>query len=490
MDAAVAAVAAQGVVAPETCGIGGDLFALVNAPGWETPRALNASGRAGTGVSAESLRADGMDRIPADHPAVVTIPGCVDGMAELVDSLGRLDLKTVLHPAIELAEGGFEVSVEQAVMFAERTAEYASNPAISSFYPDGHPVRHGHTVMRTDLARTLRDIGDGGRSSFYAGIPGEDVVAAVGGSISLEDLAESQASWVDPISIEVDGITSWTVPPNSQGYLGPATAAVFKMLEPPEDAEDPLWWHLLIEAYRGLAWERNELVADPDTHALPPQLLLDAARLERVAGSVDPDHAGTWPDRMGAVKGTAYMCVADDEGMAVSIIQSNYRGTGSVFGAARSGFLLQDRGLGFNLIAGHPNELAPGKRPLHTLSPTLWSDATGTRWLLGTRGGAVQPQLIAQMAARVILGGANPDQAQAAPRWTVRDFGPGSPPRPSVEPGATTRVMEGLAKRGHELIVVEGPQRGWGPVSMIEVDEGRRRASADPRVETASAVVF
>jgi gamma-glutamyltranspeptidase/glutathione hydrolase len=490
VDAAVAAVAAQGVVAPETCGLGGDLFALIHKPGWDKPRALNSSGRAGSNADADDLRSAGIAEIAGDHPAAVTIPGCVDGMVSLISELGSLQLSEVLRPAIDLARGGFEVSTEQSLAFSRMASVYSGNPAVSAFYPNGEPVSRGDVVQREELARTLEAVAADGRDAFYAGVPGEDISAALGGLITLDDMAASQAEWVQPIGTAAAGLDAWTIPPNSQGYLGPATLAVFDMLEPPDDPEDPTWWHLLIEAYRCLAWERDDLVSDPATLALPADLLLDTDRLKRAAQSVRRDRTGVWPTPMGQVSSTAYLCVADGEGTAVSIIQSNYRGTGSAFGAARAGFLLHDRGSGFTLTPGHPNELEPGKRPLHTLSPTLWTDGRQPRWILGTRGGAVQPQLIAQVAARAIRGDAGLSAAQAAPRWTISDFGPGTGSRLELETGAPQDVTDGLESRGHRFTILEGRQPGWGPVSVIELDGQDRRAAADPRVDTAVALVF
>jgi len=490
VDAAVAAVAAQGVVAPETCGVGGDMFALIHQPGWSEPRALNSSGRAGSGADAGELRRLGLAEIPTDHPMTVTVPGCVDGMTTLVHDLGRLSPAECLEPAIGLARGGFEVSTEQAFAFSLTAPVYVDNPAVSDFYPDGRAVSLGDVVQRHSLAETLQMIADNGRDAFYLGQPGHDIVDALGGAITASDLDLNNAEWIDPIGCQVGGLTAWTTPPNSQGYLGPATLAIFEMLGPPEDPSDPTWWHLLIEACRSVAWERNDVVADPGHASLPPELLLDRERLERTASTVDRDRAGVWPRAMGNESGTCYLAVSDADGMTVSIIQSNYRGTGSVFGAANSGFLLQDRGGGFSLMPGHPNELGPGKRPLHTLSPTIWTEGSDPRWAIGSRGGAVQPQLVAQIAARAVLGGADLDSAQAAPRWTVQEFGPGAEPKFEVEPGVSPDLLDDLRGRGHAIEELDELQPGWGPISIIALDEDGPRAAADPRVDTTTALLF
>ena len=490
VDAAISAVAAQGVVAPETSGIGGDLFALIHRRGWDLPRALNSSGRAGSNADPSILRAAGHAKIPEDHPLAVTVPGCVDGLATLSSALGSLSLGEALQPAIALADDGFEVSAEQAGAFSRRAADYRANPAVADFFNDGSPVVKDDIVTRPALAETLETISNLGRAGFYLGQAGEDIVAAVGGLITQEDLEMNNAQWVDPVGAPVAGMTAWTLPPNTQGFLGPGTLAVFEMLGPPNDPEDPLWWHLLIEAYRCLAWERDDIVTDPEHAPLPARLLLNNDRLGRAAATVSAEATGLWPS-LGEISGTAYMCVADADDMGVSIIQSNYRGTGSAFGAAHSGFLLQDRGLGFTLTPGHPNELLPGKRPLHTLAPTLWTRGDKPNWLLGTRGGAVQPQLLAQVAARAILGGASLEDAQSAPRWTIAGFGPGRPSAVAVEPGVKPGILDGLRSRGHSIEELPQNQPGWGPVSLIEMgEEGSRQAAADPRVDTTTALVW
>ncbi len=474
-------------MAPETCGIGGDLFALVHRPGWDEPRALNASGRAGSNARADPQL--GLGVIPRDHPLSVTVPGCVDGWAALSTEMGSLSLKECLSPAVAYATDGFEVSTEQAKAFAAEAAVLGAHQAVRDFYPEGEPVSRGARVQRPSLATTLRAISDGGRDAFYLGDPAEDIVDELGGIITPGDLARSNVDWVSPISCGVAGTDVWTVPPNSQGYLGPATLAVFEMLDPPSDPADPVWWHLLIEAFRSVAWERNDLVADPAHAPLPAHLLLDRERLARTAATVDRAKTGAWP-RMGSQSSTAYMCIVDSDGMAVSIIQSNYHGTGSVFGAGRSGFMLQNRGCGFTLTPGHPNELQPGKRPLHTLSPTLWTRYGETRWLLGTRGGSLQPQILAQVGARAALAGQPLEEAQREPRWTVGDFGPFSTSRLQVEPGVGSATLADLRARGHVIEETSETQPDWGPVSIIRADGEHRATARDPRVDTTSAVLI
>ncbi len=230
-----------------------------------------------------------------------------------------------------------------------------------------------------------------------------------------------------------------------------------------------------------MSWERNDVVADPSTS--PDIGLLDRARLAARAAEIDPDGVADWPDDPPARVGTAFMCTIDDGGMGVSLIQSNYTGIGSGLSAGDTGVFLHNRGAGFDLRPGHPNELAPGRRPLHTLAPTLWTTGDRLDTLLGTRGGHLQPQLLLQVAALRMVAGLDPAAAQAWPRWAL-DRLAGVPPV-EVEPG----FPPSLAERGHTVAVTDGPMEGWGPVSMIEVDaDGERTGAADPRVSTTAAV--
>ncbi len=476
VDAAVAANAVQGVVAPETCGVGGDLFALVHRSGEAAPTALNASGRAGSGVDPNALRSVGHSTIPPFDPATVTVPGCVDGWIALSTRFGTMPLADVLAPAIELAEGGFAASAELRLAFTRRAKQLAAHAP--EFYRPGTS-----TVHRGALAATLHQIAEAGRGGFYGGQAGS-AIAQVIPNITIDDLAVEQAEWVEPISADVYGRTGWTIPPNSQGYLTLASSWVFSETHPPVDPDDPEYLHLQIEAYRSVAWERDDLVTDPRRSPLPPDQLAAPDRLRDRAGQIDRTHVGTWPRPRPAPGGTAYLCFVDRDGMAVSLIQSNYMGIGSGIAAPGAGFFLHNRGAGFNLIEGHPNELSPGARPLHTLSPTLWTRNGTLDTVLGTRGGQYQPQLLLQVAAASLLIGDDPETALRRPRWVLD----GASLR--VEGRMPDRVITELARRGHTIERAGDFERGWGPVSMIQIaDGGIREAAADPRVETTLAVV-
>ena len=488
IDAAIAANAVLGVVAPETCGIGGDLFALIHRPGMERPDVLNSSGRAGTGADAEKLRAEGHRKMPAYDPQTVTVPGCVDGWEALVARYGTREMSALLLPAIRLATHGFPASMELVGALTRRT-ELALESAARVLYRDGNPPALGERLRRPDLAATLEVIATKGRDGFYLGQAGKGIVEATAGVITLADLERVQSEWTEPLGTEVFGLTGWVVPPNSQGYLTIASGAVLERLAPPEDPEDPRSWHLAIEAYRSMAVDRDDLVADPDFAPDRPGALVSEDRVAERARRVDPTRAKDFRTPPRAPGGTAYLAVVDAAGLGVSFIQSNFMGIGSGLGAGDAGFFLHNRGAGFDLRPGHPNELAPGKRPLHTLSPSLWTKGDRLACLLGTRGGDYQPQLLLQVAVRCLKAGVEPSEAQARPRWMVDPIDDDNP-NIAVESHTPQGTIDHLTRLGHRVSVRSEVQHGWGPVSLITIDDqGMRTAAADPRVETATAAV-
>lgn len=490
VDAALAVNAVQGMVAPETCGIGGDLFALVAGPGAAGVLALNASGRAGSGAGdlARQLRESGTESIPQHHPAAVSIPGCVDGWMALHDRLGGLGWSEILGPAIRLGREGFPASHELARAFGARLDELSVEPSIRDMFPEGVAPVPGGRIRRTHLAATLERIADLGRDAIYSGQTAQALSAAVDGAITADDLARSQADWVEPLSVDVFGFTAWTVPPNSQGYLTLATLGVLARCGLP-DLDDPLAWHRSIEAYRQAAADRDRLLADPAAMSVAPRTLVSADRIEAMADRIRDGAIAALPPPPAANGGTAYMCVVDGDGLGVSLIQSNFYGIGSGISVPGTGFLLHDRARGFTLSPGHPNELGAGKRPLHTLSPSLWTKDGNLAGVVGTRGGHIQPQLMSQLTAHLYGHRMEPGEAMAVPRWSVPIPAEGDTTSTvELEPGTPDTVAEGLIRKGHRVETLASTQGGWGPMSAIVLDDkGLRRAAADPRVDTTLA---
>jgi gamma-glutamyltranspeptidase/glutathione hydrolase len=319
IDGAIAANAVQGVVAPDTCGIGGDLFALIHRPGDPKPLVLNSSGAAGSGVSAQELRRDHKN-MPYRHPWTITVPGCVAGWVELSTRHGALPLEVSLGPAIELASNGFPVSAELANSLHRLREMIGSQPSAAPLYPTGAPPAPGTTLRRPGLAHTLGKIATDGFAAFYTGAVAEAVAAATDGAVTVADMATAEPDWVEPIGVDVFGLTAWTVPPNTQGYITLAACWLLEQLGPPRDPADPAYVHAAIEAYRAVAWERDELVADPATAPLAAEALVDPSRLAAHLDRLDPNATVAWPNPKAAPGGTAYMCVRDRAGVGVSLI--------------------------------------------------------------------------------------------------------------------------------------------------------------------------
>ena len=481
VDAAIAANAVQGTVAPETCGIGGDLFALVHVPGDPTPYALNASGTAG---SRNTVRSVGGPEMPLFGPHSVTIPGCVAGWAALHERFGRLPFDRLLSPARALAEEGFFASEEFVGAMRRRGEELSGQAIAGEVLPGGRPPAPGTRIRRPSLARSLGRIAEHGAPGFYEGHVALQVSRAVGDLITTDDLAAFTPEWVRPLARDVLGLTAWTIPPNTQGYLTLAGLRILEMLGPGDDEAELL--HLQVEAYRSVAWERDDLVADPAHAPLPPEELVSDERLAPRAAAISRDRVTPWPAEDEPQGGTAYAAFIDRDGMGISLIQSNFMGLGTTIAAGDAGFLLQNRGGSFTLADGHPNQLAPGKRPLHTLAPTLWTDGDELRAILGTRGGHQQPQYLMRAAWDLFARGMSPERAQDSARWHTTAFGPGAPSVLELESTAGGGVADTLRAKGHEVESVE-PRGGFGPVSMIVVEDGLRSGASDPRVVVSGA---
>jgi gamma-glutamyltranspeptidase/glutathione hydrolase len=502
VDAAIATNAVLTVTTQHMCGLGGDLFALVSVPGAAAPLALNASGRAGSGADPARLRGAGHRAVPMHGDiAAVPVPGCVDGWVALSARLGRLPLASVLAPAEELARDGFPASP----LLARAAPSVADLPGAEDFRAATHP---GAVVRRPGVARTLAAVASDGRDAFYRGEFGAGLRALgrrtdTPDEYDESDLATVGADWVEPLAVDAWGSRVWTVPPNSQGYLTLAAAWVADRLPLPADPADPLWAHLLVEAARVTSYDRVDVLHEHADGAalLDPQRL--AARHALVAG----DRAASLPAETYADGGTIYLCAVDSDRMGVSLIQSNAAGFGARIVEPSTGIFLQNRGIGFSLTPGHPAELGPRRRPPHTLSPALVTDAAGRlEMVVGTMGGDAQPQVVLQLLARILAGGAAVEDAIAAPRWVLSGQPPAGngfdtwdahgPVQVHVEAEAPPAWDAGLTERGH--VVVRHPPAGYnmGHAHAIRVTAGAGlegaglEGAADPRAVVGAALGY
>jgi gamma-glutamyltranspeptidase/glutathione hydrolase len=488
-DAAVAANAVLAVTAPHMCGLGGDLFALVHHGDGSPPHVVDAAGRAGSGADASQLRAEGHTEMPFHGDVrTATVPGCVDGWILLHERHGRLPLDRVLTPAIRLATDGFPVSPMLAfLLHALDGLEGCDELALPR--PDT-----GERLVRPGVARQLTAIAAEGRDGFYGGEFGEGLVGIGAGLFSADDLARSQAAWVAPAGLRVWGHDVWTVPPPSQGYLIPAAARIAELIDGGglPDPTTAAWAHLVVEAARLAAGDRLDVLHD----GADPSVLLGDARLRAAAAGFDPDRR-SGPPAPAREGGTMALCAADRDGMAVSLIQSNAHQFGARVAVPGTGVLLHNRGNGFSLEPGHPAEYAPGRQPPHTLSPALVTRSDGSlRAVLGTMGGDSQPQIVLQLLARLLCGGATPGEAVEAPRLVLSvaggtgfDTWRTTDQVVRLESHAPAAWAEGLAERGHATETAGQDPAGFGHAHLIERrPDGTWAGADDPRAMTGASV--
>jgi len=481
VDAAIATNAAISVTGPHLCGMGGDLFALVHHAG--VVHCLNASGRAGSGADAASMRAEGLTEMPFRHDIrSVTVPGCVDGWVALHERFGSLPLSVLLEPAIRLAADGFPASpllAASASMVDPRGAA-----ALAELVSQAR--RPGARVRRPGVARALAAVAEGGRDAFYMGEFGDGLRELGRGWFTEGDLRQTP-DWVTPLDATAWGVRLWTVPPNSQGYLTLGAASLADQLDLPADPDDPRWAHLLIEAATAAGHDRPAVLHD----GADGQALLRAIASRRTL--IDTDRAST-RRTPGSAGDTTYLCTTDGDGMGVSLIQSNASGFGSWLVEPSTGINLHNRGLGFSLEEGHPAELAPGTRPPHTLSPALATRGDELAAVFGTMGGDGQPQILLQMAARLFHHQQSPAVAMHAGRWVLRGPVTGfdtwtAPDGPvvMVEGNAPSDWAEALTARGHRTERTAPFDSAFGHANAIIRDgEGFWSACADPRSRVGS----
>ena len=485
-DAAIATSAVLTVTTQHMCGLGGDLFALVHTPGAAGPDALDASGRAGSGADADRLRAEGHTVMPMHGDVrAVPVPGCVDGWLALHGRHGRLPLGDVLEPARGYADQGFPASPTLA-----RVAHTVADlPGGSDFAGVSRP---GDRVVRPGVARTLAAIAAEGRDGFYGGEFGEGLLALGGGEYVPDDLEDPLADWVEPLSLDVWDRRLWTVPPTSQGYLTLAASRIAEGLDLPSDPDDPLWAHLMVESARQAAYDRESALFE----GADGRALIASDRLDRRRDAIDPRRAADLGDTYRG-GGTIHLCVVDSDRTGVSLIQSNANGFGAMIAEPSTGIFLQNRGLGFSLVPGHPAEYAARRRPPHTLAPALVTERSGPlAMVLGTMGGDSQPQILQQLLARMLRHGEPVGDAVAAPRWVLRNPGGGTgfdtwstggTVAVHLEDGHPAAWARGLSERGHQVLTGPG---GVGHAHAIAVHGDHLEGAADPRALAGSAAAY
>jgi gamma-glutamyltranspeptidase/glutathione hydrolase len=468
VDAAIAVNAALAFMEPTSCGLGGDLFAMVWDPGTDTLHGLNGSGRAPAALTADRVPAEPDGTIPVYSPYAWTVPGAVDGWFTLHERFGTLPMSRLLRPTIDAAREGAPVPRVIAGSWARGARRFKDMPGFAEvFMPGGTTPAEGELFANPALADTLERIAEGGRDAFYDGETARALVAfsdEVGGFFSLEDLAKHSSEWVDPVSTTYRGWTLWELPPNGQGI---AALQILNLIEPYDlgamGRDNPDFWHLLVEAKKIAYADRARFYADPAFADLPVAELISkeyaAERgklidMRRAARSVDP---GTPALGHGD---TTFLVAADASGQMVSLIQSNYTGFGSGYVVPELGFGIQDRGALFSLDPEHPNFLEPGKRPFHTIIPAFLGEHDTPDMAFGVMGGDMQPQGHVQIVVNIVDFGMDLQEAGDAPRFHHTDS---SEPTGTVmtdggelhlESGVPFEVRRELDRRGHRIVEI------------------------------------
>ncbi len=484
VDAAIAANAALGLTEPTSCGIGGDLFAMVWDAASGRLHGLNASGRSPSSLTLERLLEQKIERIPERGALSVSVPGAVDGWCELHARFGRLPLGELLAPSIESARRGFPVTKVIAAAWAAGARELESQPGFADvFMPGNRPPAVGEPFVNLGLARAYELIANEGRDGFYGGPIAaaiEQCVRANGGFLGREDLHAHRSEWVEPVSATYRGWQVFELPPNGQGI------AVLQMLNILEGfALDSLEWgsaehlHLIIEAKKLAFEDRARFYADPAFATVPVARLISKEYAAVRRASIDPKTAAPAPthgDVAAGVGDTVYLATADASGNMVSLIQSNYMGFGSGVTVTPFGFGLQNRGSQFALVRGHANCYAPGKRPFHTIIPAFAMRADEALLAFGVMGAAMQPQGQVQVLTNMLDFDMGLQAAGDAPR--VRHEGSTEPTAaPQIpgggtvhlEPGFDAAAIEGLRRRGHRIEAM-GNRSAFGGYQAIRRD--------------------
>ncbi len=482
MDAAVAACAVQCVAEPQSTGIGGDCFAIYAPEGGTDYRAYNGSGRAPAMADPLWYKEQGISEIGEKSPHAVTIPGAVDAWDTLIRDHGRMKLSELLIPAIELAKGGYEILPRVGTDFWQKK-DYLDplSAAAKVFMPNGTAPKIGERHHQPLLATTLEIIGAEGRAGFYQGAVAEDIVSYLhdlGGLHTLEDFSAACGNYVTPISASFRDYDVYQCPPNGQGIIALMALKIMERFKrsrnSPLDAERV---HREIEAGRLTYHYRDAYLADPEYVRVPVDKMLSEDTIERIFNAIGDKRIGSLSDyELPDHQDTVYISVVDKDRNCASFINTLFMAFGSGLMAPKSGVLLHNRGRGFSMQTGHPNEIAGRKRPLHTIIPAMLAKNGRTIMPFGVMGGAYQAFGHMQFLTRLIDFGYDIQQAMDLPRFF---------PNPvtgevEVEPGIDAQIIEEIKKRGHKVVPAPIPIGGSQAI-WIDHEKGILTGGSDPR---------
>jgi gamma-glutamyltranspeptidase/glutathione hydrolase len=477
IDAALAAAITLTVVEPISNGVGSDAFAIV----WDGRElhGLNASGRSPAAWTPEYF--DGQQAIPQRGWNSVSVPGAVSAWVELSERFGRLPFDRLFEPAIEYAFNGFLVSPFIAARWELQTRELKGQPGFASaFMPGGRAPRAGEVFRLRELATTLELIAETRGRAFYHGELAEKMEAhsaACGGAMTRADLAAHTNDWVGTITQDYRGVTVHEIPPNGQGIVCLMALGMlqhFDLAGLRVDSAESV--HLQIEAVKLAFADALRFVSDPRTMDVTPAALLDPAYLAGRARLIDPKRAQVFSHGSPPRGGTIYLTAADAEGMMVSMIQSNYMGFGSGVVVPGTGISLQNRGAGLTLQPGHPNQVAPRKRPYHTIIPGFVTRAGAPVMSFGLMGGTMQPQGHTQLMVRMFDYGQHPQAAIDGPRFRFmsgRDV--------NFESWFPPATLEDLVSRGHNPVQLPEGYMDFGCSQIALKVDGGYVCASDPR---------
>ncbi len=481
-DAAVAVAAALNVTEPTSTGIGGDVFALYFEHKTRQVFALNGSGRAPAALSLQRLQQEGFTELPAYHPYTITVPGACAAWCDLSERFGKKSMAETLAPAIELAEKGFPVAPLTAYFWQHGAERQLSQTEYGhQLLLHGKAPAAGQHFRNAGLAKTFRQVAAHGKSAFYRGEIAQaivNVVSKAGGCLSTADLECHASTWETPIYTLFQDKLIYECPPNGQGLAALIALNILNHLDLeqtlPLSAER---LHLQIEAMRLGFSDAAHFIADPHSNPAPLEWLLSDGYAQSRAALINPRRAaqglqhGTPP----ATSDTVYCCVVDAEGNACSFINSNYMGFGTGIVPAGFGFTLQNRGHNFSLDATHPNALAPGKRPYHTIIPALatYADSGELCGPFGVMGGFMQPQGHLQVTVSMFLDDMDPQTALDNPRFCIE---PALEPHSiALEAGFSDELAAQLSSFGHTIRPISGMNRAiFGRGQIIQFDRNNK----------------